>query len=48
MRLAADIGGCEAFPVLGTMRDRLAAADQAGLGDQDFSVLVTLLDKKSS
>lgn len=48
MRLAADIGGCEAFPVLGTMRDRLAAADQAGLGDQDFSVLVTLLNKKSS
>jgi 3-hydroxyisobutyrate dehydrogenase-like beta-hydroxyacid dehydrogenase len=48
MRLAAGIGGCEAFPVLGTMRDRLAAADQAGLGDQDFSVLVTLLNKKSS
>ncbi|MEI8090507.1 MAG: NAD(P)-dependent oxidoreductase [Opitutaceae bacterium] len=45
MRLAAGIGGCEAFPVLGTMRDRLAAADQAGLGDQDFSVLVTLLEK---
>ena len=48
MRLAAGIGGCEAFPVLGTMRDRLAAADQAGLGDQDFSVLVTLLNQKSS
>jgi 3-hydroxyisobutyrate dehydrogenase len=48
MRLAAGIGGCEAFPVLSTMRDRLAAAEQAGLGDQDFSVLVTLLAKKTS
>jgi len=43
MRLAAGIGGAESFPVLETMRDRLAQAERAGLGDLDFSVLVQLL-----
>ena len=46
MRLASGIEGTDGFPVLDAMRERLAAADGAGLGDQDFSVLVKLLDGK--
>jgi 3-hydroxyisobutyrate dehydrogenase len=46
MRLAAGIDGTAGFPVLATLRERLAAAEGAGLGDQDFSVLVKLLDGK--
>lgn len=44
MRLASGIEGTEEFPVLSAMRERLAAADAAGLADQDFSVLVKLLE----
>ncbi|HTJ77744.1 MAG TPA: NAD(P)-dependent oxidoreductase [Rariglobus sp.] len=43
MRLASGINGCEDFPVLDTVRDRLAAADRAGFGDEDFSALIKLL-----
>ncbi len=43
MRLASGIDGTAGFPVLGTMRDRLAAAEQAGLGNEDFSALIKLL-----
>lgn len=43
MRLASGINGCEDFPVLDTVRDRLAAADRAGLGDEDFSALIKLI-----
>ena len=47
MRLAAGmVSGCEDFPVLETMRLRFAAAEQAGLGDQDFCALITLLEAK--
>ena len=47
MRLAAGmVDGAEKFPVLETMRARLAEADQAGLADKDFSALVSLLTKK--
>ena len=45
MRLAAGIVGCENFPVLSTMRDRFAAAEKSGLGDEDFSSLIKLLGK---
>ncbi|HEY9247736.1 MAG TPA: NAD(P)-dependent oxidoreductase [Rariglobus sp.] len=43
MRLASRINGCEDFPVLDTVRDRLAAADRAGWADEDFSALIKLL-----
>ncbi len=43
MRLASRMNGCEDFPVLYTVRDRLAAAERAGWGDEDFSALVKLL-----
>lgn len=46
MRLASGIDGTAGFPVLDAMRERLAAAERAGLADQDFSVLVKLLDGK--
>ena len=43
MRLASGIDGTAGFPVLATVRERLAAAEQAGLGNKDFSVLIKLL-----
>jgi 3-hydroxyisobutyrate dehydrogenase-like beta-hydroxyacid dehydrogenase len=44
MRLASGmVDGGEAFPVLDAMRARFAAAEQAGLGDKDFSSLIKLL-----
>ena len=45
MRLAEGIDGIAGFPVLETLRERLAEAEQAGLGDRDFSVLIRLLEK---
>jgi hypothetical protein len=36
MRLASRINGCEDFPVLDTVRERLAQADRAGFADEDF------------
>ena len=44
MRLASRINGCEDFPVLDTVRDRLAAAERAGWGDEDFAALIKLFD----
>jgi len=44
MRLASGINGCEDFPVLDTVRDRLAAAERAGWGDEDFSALIKLFE----
>ena len=43
MRLASGINGAAEFPLLVTVRDRLAAADQAGWADEDFSALLKLL-----
>lgn len=43
MRLASRMNGCEDFPVLDTLRDRLAAAERAGWADEDFSALIKLL-----
>lgn len=45
MRLASGILGCEDFPVLDTLRDRLAQAERAGYADQDFSVLIRLFEQ---
>ena len=44
MRLASRMNGCEDFPVLDTVRDRLAAAERAGWADEDFSALIKLFD----
>lgn len=43
MRLASSINGCEDFPVLDAIRHRLAEADRAGYGDEDFAALMKLL-----
>ena len=43
MRLAAKMAGDQNFTVLAAVRDRLAAADQAGWADEDFSALMKLL-----
>jgi 3-hydroxyisobutyrate dehydrogenase len=43
MRLASQMNGGVGLPVLDTVRDRLAAADQAGWADEDFSALIKLL-----
>ncbi len=43
VRLASRINGCEDFPVLDTVRERLAAAERAGYGDLDYSVLLKLM-----
>jgi 3-hydroxyisobutyrate dehydrogenase-like beta-hydroxyacid dehydrogenase len=42
LRLASRINGCEDFPVLDTVRDRLAMADRAGFTDEDFCSLIKL------
>ncbi|PTY03222.1 NAD(P)-dependent oxidoreductase [Opitutaceae bacterium EW11] len=44
LRLASRMNGCEDFPALDTLRERLAHADRAGYGDQDFSVIIKLLE----
>jgi len=45
MRLASRIQGCEDFPILDTVRDRLAQADRAGFANEDFSSLIKLLSR---
>lgn len=42
MRLASRINGCEDFPVLDTVRSRLAEAERAGYADEDFAALIKL------
>jgi len=42
LRLASRINGCEDFPVLDTVRERLAMADRAGFTDEDFCSLIKL------
>lgn len=44
LRLASRMNGCEDFPLLDTLREQLAAADRQGLGNEDFSAIVKLLD----
>jgi len=43
LRLASRINGCENFPVLDIVRDRMAQADRAGYTDEDISALMKLL-----
>lgn len=44
MRLASSINGCEDFPVLDAVRDRLHQASAAGWADEDFAAMLKLLD----
>jgi 3-hydroxyisobutyrate dehydrogenase len=45
MRLASAMEGCADMPVLGAVRDSLAAAASAGWADEDFSVLIKVVEK---
>ena len=45
MRLATATAGGNAYPLQTAVRERLAAAEAAGHGDADFSVLLQLLGK---
>jgi 3-hydroxyisobutyrate dehydrogenase-like beta-hydroxyacid dehydrogenase len=45
LRLASRMNGCQDFPVLDTMREQLAAAERAGMGDEDFMAIIKLLKK---
>ncbi len=42
LRLASRINGCEDFPVLDSVRDRLAQADRAGYADEDIAAVMKL------
>jgi len=44
MRLASGMSGCEALPLLATVREQLALAERAGWADEDFSALVKLVN----
>ena len=43
MRLASGISGCEDFPGLATLCDRLVEAEASGYGDEDYIALIKLL-----
>lgn len=43
LRLAGGIEGAGEFPVLQAIRKRMAAAEQAGFGDEDFAAIAKLL-----
>ncbi len=43
MRLASGMEATKGFPALATVRDCLAAAERAGFGEEDFSVLLKML-----
>jgi 3-hydroxyisobutyrate dehydrogenase-like beta-hydroxyacid dehydrogenase len=44
MRLASRINGCEDFPVLDVLRDRLAHAEKAGYAEEDMAALLKLFE----
>ena len=43
MRLASVISGCEALPLLATVREQLTLAERAGWADEDFSAMAKLV-----
>lgn len=45
MRLASKTAGCDDFPVLDAVREVLKTAEARGLGDEDFSAIITLLEQ---
>jgi 3-hydroxyisobutyrate dehydrogenase len=44
LRLAVATAGCNELPALDAVREQLKTAEARGLGDADFSVLITLLN----
>ena len=44
MRLASRTAACADFPVLEAVRDALKTAEARGLGDEDFSAVIRLLE----
>jgi len=45
MRLASATAGCADFPVLDAVRESLKTAEARGLGDEDFSAVIKLLEQ---
>ncbi len=45
MRLAAKMAGCDDFPMLDAVRETLKTAEARGLGDEDFSAIIKLLEQ---
>lgn len=45
MRLAAGMAGCTDFPMLEMLRETLKTAEARGLGDEDMSAVIKLLDQ---
>ncbi len=45
MRLASTMGSAEEFPMLAAIRQRLADAETAGYGEEDFAAMMKLLSK---
>jgi len=44
MRLASKTAACDDFPVLDAVREALKTAEARGMGDEDFSALIKLLN----
>ena len=45
MRLAAGLAGCTDFPMLEMLRETLKTAEARGLGEEDMSAVIKLLDQ---
>lgn len=45
MRLTAKTGGRDVYPVLNAVREALKATEARGLGDEDFSALIKVVEK---
>ena len=43
LRLDSRMNGCDDFPALDTVRDRLAQAERAGYADEDYTAIIKLL-----
>lgn len=46
MRLTSRTAGCDDFPVLEAVREALKTAEARGLGDEDFSALIKVLEQQ--
>ncbi len=45
LRLASKMAGCDDFPLLETMRETLKTAEARGMGEEDFSAIIKLLEQ---
>ena len=46
MRLLSASGGCADLPILDTVREALKTAEARGMGNEDYSAVVKLLESK--